>query len=384
MSFVKVFFKKDEKSDCIGKVKYIVILNNMKTYTVAIVFIAMIGLKPTTGFSQKGKQGTIITERLVSTVLRGTRTELDSNRAIKIYLPPGYAQSGKSYPVVYYFHTVFSSPDKTLEDGNLVKLMERGFTNGVTREFILVVADYTSPTTGSLYENSTATGRWLDFTGQELVPFIDSKFRTLRHRDSRALTGEMMGGRGAFAHAMQYPDLFSVLYAMNPVGTGTGVLPIQTYPNWKKMHEAKSFSDLDGEPISQLFLTMSQAFLPNPNRPPFYCDFLMEMENGELVFNADNAQKQLAGFSLERQLERNAGNLKKMRGIAFDWSRYDPIQDHVYGSEAFSRKLETFGIDHEAEEYRGVYWTENWKENGRFYLRVLPFLNRCLAFEAKK
>jgi len=76
---------------------------------------------------------------------------------------------------VYYFHTVFSSPDKTLEDGNLVKLMERGFTNGVTREFILVVADYTSPTTGSLYENSTATGRWLDFTGQELVPFIDSK-----------------------------------------------------------------------------------------------------------------------------------------------------------------------------------------------------------------
>jgi len=121
----------------------------------------------------------------------------------------------------------------------------------------------------------------------------------------------MMGGRGAFAHAMQYPDLFSVLYAMNPVGTGTGVLPIQTYPNWKKMHEAKSFSDLDGEPISQLFLTMSQAFLPNPNRPPFYCDFLMEMENGELVFNADNAQNSWPGFRSNVSSKEMQGTLKK-------------------------------------------------------------------------
>jgi hypothetical protein len=129
---------------------------------------------------------------------------------------------------------------------------------------------------------------------------------------------------------------------------------------------------------------MSQAFLPNPNRPPFYCDFLMEIENGQPTFNVENTQKQIAGFSLDHQLEKYAANLKKLRGIAFDWSRYDPIQDHTYGSEALSRKLETFGIEHEAEEYRGVYWIENWKEHGRFSARVLPFLNRYLVFEAGK
>jgi hypothetical protein len=347
-----------------------------------IFLFVLIASQATDVFSQKNKSGIVVTKNLVSSILRGTQTGLDSNRTVKIYLPPGYANSGKSYPVVYYFHSVFSNPEKILADGNLVKLMEDGFAKGIVKNFIFVVADYSSPTTGSLYENSTTTGRWHDFTIMELVPFIDATFRTIRHRDSRALIGEMMGGRGALLHAMQYPDFFSVVYAMNPVGTGMGLLPIQTYPDWKKIHEAKSFSDLQGDHISQLFVTMSQAFLPNPNRPPFYCDFLMEIENGQPTFNVENAQKQIAGFSLDHQLEKYAANLKKLRGIAFDWARYDPIQDHVHGSEALSRKLETFGIEHEAEEYRGVYWVENWKEHGRFYARVLPFLNRYLMFEA--
>jgi S-formylglutathione hydrolase FrmB len=262
--------------------------------------------------------------------------------------------------------------------------MEAGLRNHVVQEFILVVADYSSPTTGSIYENSNATGRWLDFTVNELVPFIDTNFHTLRHRDSRALVGEMMGGRGAFMLGMKYPETFGIVYAMNPVGTATGILPIQAYPNWRKMLLAKSFNDFDNDHISQLFITMSQAFLSNPNRPPFYCDFLMEMENNEPTFNPTNAQKHITAFLLSYQLDLYADNLRKLKGIAFDWARYDQIQDHVSGSVALSRKLETYGIAHEAEEYRGVYWEENWKENGRFYARVLPFLNRHLVFDSTK
>jgi enterochelin esterase-like enzyme len=328
-------------------------------------------------------QGTVITERLVSTILRKTRTGLDSNRSIKIYLPPGYAKSGKTYPVIYYCHSIFQSPEKMFENGKLLNLLERGFASGTVQEFIFVVGDYTSPTTGSLYENSPATGRWLDYTIQELVPFIDSRFRTIRRAESRALAGDMMGGRGALLLAMQYPEIFSVVYAMNPLGTGPGVLPIQSYPNWQKIHEAKSFSDLSNEHISQIFITMAQAFVPNPNRPPFYCDFIMEMEEGKLTYNAENARKQIAGFSLYDKLDDYAENLRKLRGIAFDWSRYDPIQDHIHGTQEFTRKLDRFGIEHEAEEYRGVYWTQNWAEDGRFYARLLPFLQQHLLFEVK-
>lgn len=349
-----------------------------------LLFAVMFCLGAPDTWAQSTKHGSIVTERLTSTVLRGTRTGLDTNRSIKIYLPPGYEQSGKAYPVVYYCHTVFQNPEKMFEDGNLVKLLERGFAGGVIQEFIFVVGDYSSPTTGSLYENSPATGRWLDYTIQELVPFIDSHFRTLPRPESRAVAGDMMGGRGALLLAMRNPETFSVVYAMNPVGTGQGVLPIQNYPNWQKMHAAKSFSDLKSEPISQLFVTMSQAFLPNPNRPPFYCDFIMEMDGGKLTYSGENARKQVAGFSLNDRLDEYMANLKKLRGIAFDWSRYDPIPDHIYGSQDFTRKLERLGIEHEAEEYRGIYWTENWAEDGRFYSRLLPFFQRHLLFETKK
>lgn len=326
-------------------------------------------------------RGSVTTLHFTSKILRGTRTALDLDRKLTVFLPPGYADSGRSYPVAYFCHSIFQKPDTVLADGKLPGLIEEAFARGIVKEFIVVVGDYTSATTGSLYENASATGKWLDYTVEEIVPFVDSHFRTLRQSGSRAVMGEMMGGRGALLLAMTHPEIFGVVYAMNPVGTGTGWLPIQSYPNWSRMHQAKSFADLDGDHISQIFLTMSQAFLPNPDRPPFYCDFIMEMRDGQLAYQADNARKQVAAFSLNHQVPQYAANLRQLRGIAFDWSRYDPIQDHVYATQAFTRTLESFGIEHEAEEYRGVYWAENWRPNGRFASRVLPFFARHLAFQ---
>ena len=68
-----------------------------------------------------------------------------------------------------------------------------------------------------------------------------------------------------------------------------------------------------------------------------------------------------------------------MRGLAFDWGRFDTTQAHVTSNRMFSRKLEDLGIEHEAEEYRGDPWNRTWTEDGRFAERVLPFLGRHLA-----
>jgi enterochelin esterase-like enzyme len=330
--------------------------------------------------SNKQDAGTVVTEKLVSKILRNTTVDLDSIRTVKIYLPPQYTVSGKAYPVVYYFHNIFWTAEKMFDDINLQALLDRAFANSVVNEFILVVADYSKSKGVCLYENSPATGRWLDFTVNELVPFIDGRFRTIRDRGSRGLAGDMMGGRGALALAMQHPEIFSSVYALNPVATATGLLPMPAYPDWHKIHKAKSFDDLKNDPISQIFVTMSQAFLPNPDRPPFYCDFLMEMEDNKPKLQTQNARKLKSDFLLDYMVDNYAENLQKLNGIAFDWSRYDPIQDHVYGSQAFTRKLENSGVEHEAEEYRGIYWIENWKDDGRFYSRLLPFFSRHLKF----
>lgn len=342
--------------------------------------------KPVTPINrQDAKRGTVVTRHLVSTILKENFIGLDTHRVIKVYLPPGYNDSKRSYPVVYYCHSIFSTAEKLFEDGRLVNILEQAFANNVVPEFIFVAADYSSPTTGSMYENSPVSGRWLDFTVHELVPFIDKQFRTISHRDSRAITGDFMGGRGALKLAMTHPEIFSVVYALHPVATGAGYVPwAANEVNWKKIHQAKTFAELAGDGRAQMFVAIAQAFLPNPNRPPFYCDFWMEFDNGEPKLHTENTRKAQAGFLLDQSLEASAQNLQQLRGIAFDWARYDPTPTHVYTNQAFTRKLEDLGIEHEAEEYRGTPWNKNWTENGRVYSRMLPFLGRWLVFEGKE
>jgi Putative esterase len=331
------------------------------------------------------KHGVLLTRTLSSTILRDNRVGLNTERNIKIYLPPGYETSGKRYPVLYYLHNFFSDNEKLFVDGQVVKLIERAFAEGVIKDLILVAADYSTASIGSIYENSPVSGRWLDFTTNELVPLIDSQFRTIPNRNSRAVAGDFFGGRGALKLAMVHPEIFSVVYALHPVATGMGNTPWVSLDgiDYKKMYEAKSPADLVGTGRTTIFLAVCQAFLPNLSRPPLYCDFLYDEKNGVLVINSDNIQKAKAGFHLEETLNEAAANLKTMRGIAFDWGRFDGNQDHVVANRVFSRRLEDLGVEHEAEEYAGDPFSRVWTDDGRFYSRVLPFLAKHLVFEVK-
>ena len=331
--------------------------------------------------AQDLKHCTLTTEKINSSILRENKIGIDPVRAVRVLLPPGYANSGKRYPVVYYCHNIFWSADKMFEDGRVVTLIERGFASGMVKEFIFVAADYTTPTTGSIYENSPTSGRWLDFTVNELIPYVDNKFRTIRHRDSRAITGDFMGGRGALKLAIKNADLFATVYALHPVATGTGDIP---WPNinldWKKVLQAKSWNEItDGR--AKLFITFCQGYLPNPDRPPFYCDFFMELVNGEPRLNVENSRKVRIGFLLDATLEQSIANLNSLRGIAFDWGRFDETRAHVVSNRDFSRMLQDVGVAHEAEEYAGSPYDKTWTDDGRFYTRLLPFLARHVVFE---
>lgn len=327
------------------------------------------------------RHGTLVTEQLASSILKENRIGLKTIRDVKVFLPPGYAQSHRPYPVVYFLHNTWWSPNQMFHEGHVVKLLERGFAKQVVKEFIFVVADYTTPTTGSIYENSPVSGRWLDFTVDELVPFIDKRFRTLPDRNSRAVVGDFFGGRGALKLAMVHADVFSVAYALHPVATGNGPSAwtfVQI--DWPRIHQAKSFAEVGSDGRTQLFVTISQAFLPNLERPPFYCDFFMEMKDGRPTLDVENTRKTKAGFLLEETLNESAANLRTMRGLAFDWGRFDSNYAHVDANRTFSRLLEDLDVEHEAEEYRGGPWDRLWTDDGRFYTRVLPFLSRHLVF----
>lgn len=332
--------------------------------------------------SQQDGHGNFVTDSFTSTVLNENKIHLNPLRKIYVYLPASYKSSKRSYPVVFYFHTIVTNPSQLLESSGIKDLLDKAFSSNLCREFILVVPDCSSPVTGSFYENSSTSGRWLGYITQELVPFIDAKYRSIPQKESRAVIGDFMGGRGAFVLAMTRPDLFSMVYALHPVATGMGNIPwVNMDINWEKIHTATSFEELAGLGFTSIFLAIQQAFLPNPDRPPFYCDFMFEPENGHMKLNAENMQKVKDSFLLDHYLQKNRQNLLQLKAIAFDWGRFDPIQDHVISAEHLSRELQDLGINHEAEEYAGLPWNKNWSETGRFYTRVIPFLNRHLKFD---
>ena len=125
---------------------------------------------------------------------------------------------------------------------------------------------------------------------------------------------------------------------------------------------------------------MSQTFLPNPERPPFYCDFIVDLVDGQQKLNVGNSELLKSRFMLQKIAADNIEKVRTLRGIEFDWGRYDPNQDHVYANQAFTRRLDELGIEHFAEEFRGLPWEKYWNEEGRVYTQVLPFFARRLKF----
>jgi S-formylglutathione hydrolase FrmB len=243
------------------------------------------------------------------------------------------------------------------------------------------VPDYTGPTTGSLYENSPVSGRWIDYTVDEVVPLIDAKYRTLARRESRAVAGDLFGGRGALKLAMVKADVFSVAYALHPVAAGTGEIPWSALEiDWPRMHAAKAYDELVGLGRTQIFWAIQQAFAPNVAAPPCFCDFYTEIKDGKPSYNPDRVYAMQKAFLLDETLPEAAAALRTMRGLAFDWGRFDTTLAHVTSNRQFSRKLEDLGIEHEAEEYRGDPWNRTWTEDGRFARRVLPFLEKHLEW----
>jgi pimeloyl-ACP methyl ester carboxylesterase len=143
-------------------------------------------------------------------------------RKYRIFLPPDYGVSGKRYPVVYYFHG--HSDRYTLEkyDNGLDTVPK--IEAFVSNHDVIVVAvdgyvarDYTGFYGGDPYDVRREGGDF-DFGEyfQELIGYIDSKYRTLTSRRFRATSGLSMGGFISLYLSARYPDFIGSASAFNP------------------------------------------------------------------------------------------------------------------------------------------------------------------------
>jgi enterochelin esterase-like enzyme len=98
--------------------------------------------------------------------------------------------------------------------------MDQGIAEGRFGEMIVVMPDERTRWFGSFYTNSALTGNWEDFTAGDLVDYVDGHYRTLARASSRGIAGHSMGGYGAIRLGMKHPEVFSVVYALNPAVLG--------------------------------------------------------------------------------------------------------------------------------------------------------------------
>jgi hypothetical protein len=322
--------------------------------------------------------GKVVDLEIQSKALEGNRVGVDPRRRVKVYLPASYERSSTRYPVIYFVHNYHWSPARLFGENRLQDFVERAVGRGQMAEVILVAGDFTTPTGFNFFGNDVVAGRWIDHIANELVPQIDANFRTRATAASRGIAGHFFGGFAALKVPMLHPKLFGSAYALHPVGTGTGLFPGMWRPDWKLVHEARSWEDLQRHNFTPIFVAMAQAYLPNPTRPPFFCDFMVEPENGNLVPNTRNIATLTSRFLLDSVLREHPESLKRLRALKLDWGRYDSTQDHVYANVAFSRKLEEFGIAHFAEEYAGNEWNQLWVPQGRVEADLLPFFAQYL------
>jgi pimeloyl-ACP methyl ester carboxylesterase len=143
-------------------------------------------------------------------------------RHYRLFLPPDYNTSNKAYPVIYYFHG--HSDRYTLEKYDDGKDTVPKIATFVAAHPVIVVSvdgyvarDYQGFYGGIPWDVMKNGGDY-DFGPyfRELVTYIDSTYRTLASRRSRATSGLSMGGFMSLYLSARYPDLIGSASAFNP------------------------------------------------------------------------------------------------------------------------------------------------------------------------
>jgi hypothetical protein len=165
----------------------------------------------TSDFAGRFEETTIVSE-----ALRDNPLGDPAERPLWVYLPPGYDDDPTArYPVVYliqgYTGTLAMWRNRTPFRPTVPELIDDAFAGrgGPAAPPALVVAvDAWTAYGGSQFVDSAGTGRYHTYLCDEVVPFVDARWRTLPDRESRAITGKSSGGFGAMITPMLRPDLF--------------------------------------------------------------------------------------------------------------------------------------------------------------------------------
>ncbi len=331
--------------------------------------------------AQKIPEGKVVTTYITAKTLQNKAGE-NPKRRVSVYLPPGYEQSAKRYPVIYFLHGFLWSDSLLVNSDKINRIFDRAIRLKKIKPVIVVMPDESTVFKGSFYANSKSSGNWSDFTSEELVNFIDSRYRTIPNRDSRGISGHSMGGNGALRNAILHPEVFSSVYALSPGVLDARYFALTEMDSYKNAADIKEIKDLSKPENARtnIIFAIARAYNGNPSQPPFFADLPFVFNGERLTVNAELIEDLRKNSTSELPFTHYE-NLKKLKTIKFDWGRNDEFRHIPPTCMEFSTTLELLKIKHEAEEYIGTHGSEVSKQNGRIENSMLPFFNDHLKFE---
>ena len=147
----------------------------------------------------------------VHEVLFPSKSTNTSRRAF-IYTPPGYEkETSKRYPVLYLQHGYCENEYSWPNQGRANLILDNLIAEGKAKPFIIVM------TYGMTNEISFGGLRNFDIKPfqtvlvDELIPYVDSHFRTLADQKNRAMAGLSMGSMETKSIVTNRPDVFSYI-----------------------------------------------------------------------------------------------------------------------------------------------------------------------------
>ena len=142
------------------------------------------------------------------------------DRRLTVYTPAGYETSKAKYPVLYVLHGIGGDEDAWVTQGRATQILDNLIARGEAKPMIVVFTNgnisceaapgensqgYVNPTM-SLPQTMEGT---FEKAFPEILKFIDSRYRTIAKKQSRAVCGLSMGGFHTLNLSINYPDMFN-------------------------------------------------------------------------------------------------------------------------------------------------------------------------------
>ena len=330
--------------------------------------------------------GTVHRLVLDSEVLRGNLAGDPTERPVLVYTPPGFDAS-RRYPlfmdIVGYTGSGASHTNWRAFGMNLPERLDRLIAAGKMGPVIAVLPDCFTCYGGNQYINSNGTGRYMDYLIDEVVPFVEERFRVLPGREHRAIFGKSSGGYGALIHGMTRADAWGA-FAAHSGDAYFEYAYLTAFP--QALREiAKHGSSLDqfleamwakeklttDEVMALMTVGMAAHYDSDPAAPRgFRLPF--DLETGAIL--PERWERWLPHDPV-RVVERSEAALRSLRGFWIDCGSKD--QYHLlWGNRMIHRRLEARGVPHGYREFDDDHTDVDYRMD-----ESLPFLYRCVAEE---